>query len=155
MARERVKGRCEGARQAACVSEPRHRGSNPCLPANPSHSQETTCTGRTVAASEALPVRALISPAGQKLASRALAKTRGGNLTLLAFDGVQGLTQRTSLFDALVMVFKGARTLTIGGTPVHAMPGTIVGMPAAVPHALDEPTPTRRMLLMLRELKET
>jgi hypothetical protein len=53
------------------------------------------------------------------------------------------------------MVFKGPLTLTIGGTPVHAMPGTIVGMPAAEPLALDEPTPTRRMLLVLQELKET
>jgi quercetin dioxygenase-like cupin family protein len=53
------------------------------------------------------------------------------------------------------MVFEGALTLTIGGTPVHAMPGTIVGMPAALPHALDEPRRTRRRLLVLQELKET
>jgi quercetin dioxygenase-like cupin family protein len=53
------------------------------------------------------------------------------------------------------MVFEGALTLTIGGTPVRAMPGTIVGMRAGVPHALDEPTRTRRRLLVLQELKET
>ena len=103
---------------------------------------------------EALPIRALISATEQGIASRVLAKTSGGNLTLFAFDAGQGLTEHTSPFDAFVMVLEGALTLTIGGTPVHAMPGTMVRMPAGVPHALDAPEPARMMLLMLRELKE-
>jgi quercetin dioxygenase-like cupin family protein len=103
---------------------------------------------------EALPIRALISSTEQGIASRVLAKTSGGNLTLFAFDAGQGLTEHTSPFDALVMVLEGALTLTIGGTPVLATPGTIVRMPAGVPHALDAPEPARMMLLMLRELKE-
>ena len=35
---------------------------------------------------EALPIRALISATEQGIASRVLAKTSGGNLTLFAFD---------------------------------------------------------------------
>jgi quercetin dioxygenase-like cupin family protein len=83
-----------------------------------------------------------------------LAKTSGGNITLFAFDAGQGLTEHTSPFDALVMVLDGALTLTIGGAPVRATPGTIVRMPADVPHALDAQQPARMLLIMLRERKE-
>lgn len=65
---------------------------------------------------ESLPNRALISPTEQGIASRVLATTGGGNLTLFAFDAGQGLTEHTSPFDALVMVLEDALTLTIGGT---------------------------------------
>ena len=82
-----------------------------------------------------------------------LAKTSGGNLTLFAFDAGQGLTEHTSPFEALVMVLEGACTLTIGGTPVRAIPGTVVRMPADVPHALDATEATRLLLVMLREPK--
>jgi quercetin dioxygenase-like cupin family protein len=104
--------------------------------------------------SEALELQALISPTAQGIASRVLAKTTGGNFTLFAFDAGQGLTEHTSPFDAFVMVLEGALVLTIGGAPVRATPGTIVRMPADVPHALDAAEPTRMLLLMLRERKE-
>ena len=51
------------------------------------------------------------------------------------------------------MVLEGALTLTIGGAPVRATPGTIVRMPADVPHALDAHEPTRMLLIMLRDAK--
>jgi quercetin dioxygenase-like cupin family protein len=103
---------------------------------------------------EALLLQSLISPTEQGIASRVLAKTGGGNLTLFAFDAGQGLTEHTSPFDALVMVLDGTLTLTIGGSPVHATPGTVVRMPAGVPHALDAPEAARMLLLMLRERTE-
>src|SRR5687768_18208038 len=90
-----------------------------------------------IAAGEALSLSALISPTEGGIASRVLAKTDGGNLTLFAFDAGQGLTTHTSPFDALVVVLEGAVTLTIADAPVRAVPGTIVLMPASVPHALD------------------
>jgi mannose-6-phosphate isomerase-like protein (cupin superfamily) len=77
----------------------------------------------------------------------------GGNLTLFAFDAGQGLTEHTSPFEAVVMVLDGACTLTIGGTPVRATPGTVVRMPADVPHALEAIETTRLLLVMLREPK--
>jgi quercetin dioxygenase-like cupin family protein len=105
----------------------------------------------TLQPAEALALQSLVTPTEQGIASRVLAKTTGGNLTLFAFDAGQGLTEHTSPFDALVMVLDGALTLTIGGTPVHATPGTIVRMPAGVPHALDAPEPARMLLVMLRD----
>ena len=105
-------------------------------------------------AAKVLKLAALADYAEGAVVSRTLVENDAGTVTLFAFDAGQGLTEHTSPFDALVMVLEGALTLTIGGTPVHAMPGTIVRMPAGVPHALDAPEPARMMLLMLRELKE-
>jgi len=85
------------------------------------------------------------------IASRVLAKTSGGNLTLFAFDAGQGLTEHSSPFDAFVIVTEGVVTLTIGGTPVRATPGTIVRMPANIPHAVDVVERARLLLVMLRD----
>ena len=106
-----------------------------------------------IAAGEVLSLNALITPTEGGIASRVLSKTSGGNLTLFAFDAGQGLTEHTSPFEAVVIVLEGACLLTIGGTPVRATPGTVVRMPADVPHALEAMEKTRLLLVMLRELK--
>ena len=100
---------------------------------------------------QALALQALINPTEHGISSRILAKTSGGNFTLFAFDSGQGLTEHTSPFDAYVMVLEGTLVLTIGGESVRATPGTIVRMPAGVPHGLEAPDPARMMLLMVRE----
>lgn len=103
---------------------------------------------------ERLELDALITPTPQGIASRVLAKAGGGSVTLFAFDAGQGLTEHTSPFDALVLVLAGSLTLTIGGAPVTATPGTIVRMPANVPHGLEAQEPARMLLVMLRESTE-
>lgn len=103
-----------------------------------------------VPAGEPLSLDSLITPTAQGIASRILGKAAGGNMTLFAFDEGQGLTEHTSPFDAFVLVLDGVLTLTIGGTPVRATPGTIVRMPAAIPHAVDAPEPCRMLLIMLK-----
>lgn len=102
---------------------------------------------------EVLWLQTLITPTEQGIASRVLAKATGGNLTLFAFDKGQGLAEHTSPFDALVLVLEGSLTLTIGGTPVHATPGTVVRMPADISHALDASEACRMLLIMLRDSK--
>jgi quercetin dioxygenase-like cupin family protein len=103
-----------------------------------------------IPAGEPLALQSLISPTAHGISSRILAKTGGGNMTLFAFDAGQGLTEHTSPFEAFVMVLDGTLTLTIGGTPLLASPGTVVRMPANIPHALDAPEPCRMLLTMLR-----
>jgi quercetin dioxygenase-like cupin family protein len=100
--------------------------------------------------SEALSLESLITPTAQGIASRVLGKAAGSNMTLFAFDEGQGLTEHSSPFDAFVLVLTGALNLTIGGTLVRAAPGTIVRMPADVPHALDATEPSRMLLVMLK-----
>jgi quercetin dioxygenase-like cupin family protein len=101
-------------------------------------------------AADALPLESLVTPTDQGIASRILIKTAGGNVTLFAFDAGQGLTEHTSPFEALVIVLAGTLALTIGGAPVRATPGTVVRMPADVPHALEADEPVRMLLVMLR-----
>jgi quercetin dioxygenase-like cupin family protein len=100
---------------------------------------------------DALSLHALITPTEQGIASRVLARTSGGNVTLFAFDSGQELSEHTAPFDALVIVFEGALDLTIGETSVRATPGTIVRMPANVPHAVSASDPARMLLIMLRD----
>ena len=100
---------------------------------------------------EALTLESLITPTEHGIASRVLAKTSGGNLTLFAFDAGEGLTEHTSPFDAFVWVLDGRFTLTVGGKPVQASSGTIVRMPANVPHAVEAVEASRMLLIMLRE----
>lgn len=111
-------------------------------------------TGPKIPAGEVLVLQSLIRSTDQGIASRILAKTDGGNLTLFAFDTGQGLTEHTSPFDALVIVLEGALTLTIDGEPLQATPGTIVRMPADVAHAVDAPEPARMLLIMLKDRRE-
>jgi quercetin dioxygenase-like cupin family protein len=108
-------------------------------------------TPSRIPAAAALALDTLVQPTEGGIASRVLARTDGGNLTLFAFDAGQGLTTHTSPFDALVVVLEGAVTLTIAEAPVRAVPGTIVLMPADVPHALDATEATRLLLIMLKD----
>jgi quercetin dioxygenase-like cupin family protein len=101
--------------------------------------------------SEALVLADLITMPERGIASRVLAKTPGGNVTLFAFDAGEGLSEHTAPFDALVLVVDGTLKLTIGGTDVHAAAGTIVRLPAQVPHAVDALSAARMLLIMLRE----
>jgi quercetin dioxygenase-like cupin family protein len=103
-----------------------------------------------IPAGEALALQSLVTPTEQGIASRVLAKTGGGNLTLFAFDAGQGLTEHTSPFEALVLMLEGALVLTIDGRAVEARPGDIVRMPANVPHAVDASASSRMLLIMLR-----
>ena len=102
--------------------------------------------------SEALVIHSLVTPTEQGIASRVLARTAGGNLTLVAFDAGQELSEHTAPFDAMVLVLEGTLTLTIGGAAVRATPGTIVRMPAHIPHAVGAPEAARMLLIMLRDI---
>ena len=103
-----------------------------------------------VPASEVLSLHSLVTPTPDGIASRILAKTPGGSVTLFAFAEGQGLTEHTSPFDALVMVLEGALVLTIGGVAMRTEPGTLVRMPADIPHAVDAPEAARMLLTMLK-----
>ena len=93
----------------------------------------------------------LIVPTPHGIASRVLAKNSGGTVTLFAFDAGQALSEHTAPFDALVLVLEGRFTVTIGGVPVEVGAGSVVRMPAGVPHAVDAVESSRMLLVMLRE----
>jgi quercetin dioxygenase-like cupin family protein len=100
--------------------------------------------------SEAIPLQSLIVPTPGGIASRILAKAPGGNVTLFAFDAGQGLTEHTSPFAALVLVLQGRFQITVGGTPIQATEGTVVSLPAGVPHGVEALDASRMLLMMVK-----
>ena len=97
----------------------------------------------TLPPAELLALTDLITPTTQGIASRVLAKTAAGNITLFAFDTGEDLSEHTAPFDAL--------TLTIGGRRVITTAQSLVLMPANVPHAVHATEASRMLLIMLRE----
>src|SRR5687767_1908125 len=106
---------------------------------------------KTLAPGEALALSSLVTPTAQGIASRILAKTAGGNVTLFAFDAGEALAEHTSPFDALAFVLEGVCRFTVGCVEARATAGTVVRLPGHVPHALDAVEATRLLLVMLRE----
>lgn len=103
-----------------------------------------------IPAAESLELTALISYTEKGIASRVIARTGGGSVTLFAFDADQELGEHATPYDALVVVLEGTLMLTIGGTPVRAASGTVVRIPANVPHAVESHERSKMLLLMLR-----
>ena len=95
----------------------------------------------------------LVSVAEGAIVSRVLARSSGGNVTLFAFDGGQGLSEHTAPFDALVQVVSGRLDLTIDEAKHNLGAGEIIRMPADIPHSLHAPEPARMLFTMLREKK--
>jgi len=103
-----------------------------------------------IPAAQALELTALISYAEKGIASRVIARTPGGNVTLFAFDAGEELSEHTAQYDALVVVLEGTLMLTIGGTRARAASGTVVRIPANVAHAVESRERSKMLLVMLR-----
>lgn len=106
----------------------------------------------TLPAGELLTIDSLITPIDHGIASRVLARTGAGNITLFAFDTGEELSEHTAPFDALALTLSGALVLTIGGVDVRTAAQTIVLMPANVPHAVHATEASRMLLIMLRQV---
>src|SRR5215213_2868814 len=100
---------------------------------------------------ELFTLESLVTPTAQAIASRVLARTAAGNITLFAFDAGEELSEHTAPFDALALTLSGSLVLTIGGVKVVTASQTIVLMPANVPHAVLATEASRMMLIMLRD----
>ena len=95
-------------------------------------------------------LESLVIPTPNGIASRVLAKLPGGTITVFAFDAGQGLTEHSSPYEAFVQVLSGEFLLTIGGTEVRGTAGSIVRLPANVPHAVEAPQAARMLLTLFR-----
>lgn len=106
---------------------------------------------RTLPAGELFTLESLITPTAHGVASRVLARTAAGNITLFAFDAGEELSEHTAPFDAIALTLSGGLVLTIGGVDVRTAPQTIVLMPANVAHAVHAIEASRMLLIMLRD----
>jgi quercetin dioxygenase-like cupin family protein len=105
----------------------------------------------TLPPGEVLALDGLVTPTAQGIASRVLARTAAGNITMFAFDANEELSEHTAPFDALVLTVSGSLALTIGGRAVQTTPESVVLMPANVPHAVRATERSQMLLIMLRE----
>lgn len=92
----------------------------------------------------------LINYSEKSIVSRQLLKNTSGNVTLFAFDKDENLTEHTSPFDALVNVVEGKMEIKIGGEPFIVETGSIIKLPANVPHGLIALEKTKMMLIMIK-----
>ena len=105
----------------------------------------------TLQPGEVLALSTLVDADGKGIASRVLARTAAGNITLFAFDAGEELAEHTAPFAALVLTLSGSLVLTIDGREMPTTPQSVVLLPANVPHAVRAPELSRMLLIMLRE----
>lgn len=79
-----------------------------------------------------------------------ITKAEGGNVTLLAFDEGQELSEHTAPFDALVHVLEGEAEIKISGKPFLLKAGEAIIMPAGQPHALKAIKRFKMLLTMIK-----
>jgi len=103
----------------------------------------------TAPKAEILNLAEMVSYQTGSVVSRQITKADAGNVTLFAFDKGQELSEHTAPFDALVQVVEGGLEVTIGGNPVTVDAGSVVLMPANVPHALRASSDSIMLLVML------
>ncbi len=92
----------------------------------------------------------LISYSESAIVSRQLVKNPSGNVTLFAFDKDENLTEHTSPFEALVNIVEGKMEIKIGGEPYIVETGSIIKLPANVPHGLVALEKTKMLLTMIK-----
>jgi len=86
--------------------------------------------------------------------SRTVIDRKTGTVTLFAFDAGEGLSEHTAPFDALVHVIDGAALVTIGGRDHEVAAGSMIVMPAGVPHSLRAVERFKMILTMIRGSRE-
>lgn len=84
------------------------------------------------------------------IVSKTLLDKKSGTLTLFSFDAGQGLSEHTSPYDATVQILDGQGVLTINGERVLAKTGSLVIMPANIPHDVQAEQRFKMLLIMIR-----
>lgn len=84
------------------------------------------------------------------IVSRTLMETKGGTVTLFAFDGQQGLSEHTAPFDALVYIMDGEAEVTISGKSHIVREGQMIIMKGGEPHSVRAVKKFKMLLVMLR-----
>ncbi len=85
------------------------------------------------------------------IVSRELLSRDSGTVTAFAFDKGQTLSEHTAPFDAMVLGLDGEAEFRLGGEPKRLKPGSLLIMPANVPHAMRALTPFKMLLIMIKK----
>ena len=82
--------------------------------------------------------------------SRALINKPSGTVTLFAFDTGEGLSEHTAPYDALVYILEGEADIRIAAQEHVVGIGSVILLPANIPHALFARVPFKMLLTMIR-----
>ena len=82
--------------------------------------------------------------------SRTAAEDQKVKIILFGFDTGQELSAHTAPFPAVLYFVKGEARLKLGEDTVEAGPGTLVHMPAQLPHGVLAKTPVVMVLVLAK-----
>jgi quercetin dioxygenase-like cupin family protein len=99
---------------------------------------------------EVKPLGELLQYQDGSIVSRVLLKSKGGTVTLFAFDQGEGLSEHTAPFEALVFVVDGEAEVEIAGKTYSVRSGETITLPANIPHAVRAATRFKMLLTMIR-----
>jgi quercetin dioxygenase-like cupin family protein len=88
--------------------------------------------------------------AENSIVSKAIIKSKPGNITLFAFDKGQELSEHTAPFDAMVQVLDGSVEIKIADERHALDKGSSIIMPADVPHAVKATERFKMLLTMIK-----
>jgi quercetin dioxygenase-like cupin family protein len=69
---------------------------------------------------------------------------------LFRFAEGQELSEHTASMPAILHFLSGTASLTLGGEPAEAQPGSWVRMPAGMPHSVHATSPLTMLLLLVK-----
>jgi quercetin dioxygenase-like cupin family protein len=92
----------------------------------------------------------LVDYASDSVVSKTILDKPAGTITLFAFDKGQKLSEHTAPYDAVVQVVDGTAKLTIAAEDISVSAGSIIIMPANVPHSVNADEKFKMLLTMIR-----
>lgn len=91
-----------------------------------------------------------IDYSSKSIVSKKIMSSKGGNISLFAFDKEEELNEHTAPFDALVQILDGTAEIKINGLKYILKADQSIIMPANIPHALSAIEPFKMLLIMLK-----
>jgi quercetin dioxygenase-like cupin family protein len=98
----------------------------------------------------ALNINELIDYAEGGIVSKEFEHTKGGSITLFAFDKGQKLSEHTAPFDAVIQIVDGEADVMIADKWHHPKSGEMIIIPKDTLHALNAGSRFKMMLTMIK-----
>jgi len=96
-------------------------------------------------------IASLVDYASDSIVSKTILDKAVGTLTLFAFDKGQKLSEHQAPYDAVVQVIDGVGRVTIAGEDTNVAAGSIIIMPANIPHSVSADEKFKMLLIMIRQ----
>ena len=108
-------------------------------------------SAKDILVAKATKIADLVKYQKKAIVSRTLIDAKAGTVTLFAFDEMQGLSEHTAPFDALVYVLCGEVEVLMEGNSILLKEGEMTIMPANKPHVVKAVSRFKMLLIMIRE----